>query len=100
MYLATFQHILTQRGLPHIAARAQQHHVDKWITTFVTDDHQAEFKVFIDLAIKVMMMRKLFADGDVIMEGMLEAEHLDNLTKFGTLVRRSAKILRFSCIIV
>ena len=81
MDLATFQHILTQSGLPHIARRAQQHHADKWTTTFISDDHEAEFQDFIDLAIKVHSMRKIFADGDAIMEGMLEAEHLDNLTK-------------------
>ena len=71
MDLATFQHILTQRGLPAIARRAQQHHAGKWATTFVSDDHEAEFKDFIDLAIKVVAMRELFADGDVIIEGML-----------------------------
>ena len=87
MDLATFQHILTERGLPGIARRAQQHHADKWITTLVSDDHEAEFKDFIDLAIKIGSMRKLLADGDVIIEGMLEAEHLDNLTKNSMKIR-------------
>ena len=61
MDLATLQHILTERGLPGIARRAQQHHADKWASTFVTDDHKAEFNDLIDLAIKVVSMRKIFA---------------------------------------
>ena len=81
MDLATLQHILTERGLPGIARRAQQHHADKWASIFVTDDHKAEFNGLIDLAIKVVSMRKIFADGDAIMEGMLEAENLDRLAK-------------------
>ena len=81
MDLATLQHILTERGLPGIARRAQQRHADKWIGTFVSDDHEAEFKDLIDLAIKVVSMRNIFADGDAIMEGMLEAENLDRLAK-------------------
>ena len=81
MDLATLQHILTERGLPGIARRAQQHHADKWLTTFVTDDHDAEFKDFLDLAIKVVSMRKIFADGDAIMEGMLEAANHTQITR-------------------
>ena len=71
MDLATFQHILTHRGLEGIAQRAQQHHADKWTTFFRTGD----------LAIKVGSMRKLFADGDAMMEAMLEAEYLQTVIK-------------------
>ena len=81
MDLATFQHTLTERGLLSIARRVQQRHADKWISTFVTDDHDVEFKDFVDLAIKVPSMRPLFADGDAIIEGMLEAANQDRLQK-------------------
>ena len=74
MDLTTFQHILEQRGLEGIAQRACQHHADKWTSFFRTGDHETEFQQLIDLAIKVESMRKLFADGDAMMEAMLEAE--------------------------
>ena len=75
MDLATFQHILEERGLEGVAQRAQQHHADKWTTLFRTGDHEKEFVQLIDLALTVASMRKLFADGDVMMEAMLEAEY-------------------------
>ena len=62
MDLATFQHTLTERGLLSISRRVQQRHADKWISTFVTTDHNAEFEDFVDLAIKVDSIRKIFAD--------------------------------------
>ena len=43
MDLATFQHILEERGLQSIALRAQKHHADKWLSLLVTDDHEMEF---------------------------------------------------------
>ena len=49
MDLATFQHILEQRGLEGIAQRAQQYHADKWTTLFRTGDHEKEFEQLIDL---------------------------------------------------
>ena len=76
MELTTFQHILEQRGLEGIAQRACQHHADKWTSFFRTGDHETEFQQLIDLAIKVQTMRKMFADGDVMMEAILEAENL------------------------
>ena len=59
MDLATFQHILVQRGLETIAERACQHHADKWTALFRTGDHEKEFEQLIDLAMKVQTMRKL-----------------------------------------
>ena len=38
MDLATFQHILEERGLQSIAVRAQQHHADKWLSLLCTED--------------------------------------------------------------
>ena len=81
MDLTTFQHILVQRGLENIAERACQHHADKWTTLFRTGDHEKEFAQLIDLAMKVVTMRKLFADGDVMMEAMLEAANLQTMIK-------------------
>ena len=52
MDLATFQHILEERGLQSIALRAQKRHADKWLSLLVTDDHEMEFKQVIDLAIQ------------------------------------------------
>ena len=81
MELTTFQHILEQRGLEGIAQRACQHHADKWTSFFRTGDHETEFEQLIDLAIKVESMRKLFADGDAMMEAMLEAANLQTMIK-------------------
>ena len=81
MELTTFQHILEQRGLEGIAQRACQHHADKWTSFFRTGDHETEFQQLIDLAIKVQTMRKMFADGDAMMEAMLEAEYLQTVIK-------------------
>ena len=66
MDLATFQHILEERGLQSIAVRAQQHHADKWLSLLCTEDKQAEFKQMIDLAIKVPTMRDIFSCDDVM----------------------------------
>ena len=81
MDLATFTHILVQRGLGDIPQRAQQHHADKWTSLFRTGDHEKEFAQLIDLAMEVVTMRKLFADGDAMMEAMLEAEYLQTMIK-------------------
>ena len=74
MDLATFQHILEERGLQSIAVRAQQHHADKWLSLLCTEDKQAEFKQMIDLAIQVPSMRAIFSCDDVMMSAFLEAE--------------------------
>ena len=58
MDLATFQHILEERGLEGVAQRAQQHHADKWTTFFRTGDHNKEFLQLVDLALTVPTMRK------------------------------------------
>ena len=81
MDLATFQHILVQRWLENIAERACQHHADKWATLFRTGDHGKGFVQRTGLARKVVTMRKLFADGDVMMEAMLEAANLQTMIK-------------------
>ena len=81
MDLATFQHILEERGLQSIAVRAQQHHADKWLSLLCTEDKQAEFKQMIDLAIKVPTMRDVFCCDDVMMSAMLEAESKDEELK-------------------
>ena len=81
MDLATFQHILEERGLQSIAVRAQQHHADKWFSLLCTEDKQAEFKQMIDLAIKVPTMRDVFSCDDVMMSAMLEAESKDEELK-------------------
>ena len=81
MDLATFQHILEERGLQTIAVRAQQHHADKWLSLLCTEDKEAEFKQMIDLAIKVPTMRDIFSCDDVMMSAMLEAESKDEELK-------------------